>query len=54
MKITIHRGAYQIGGCVTEIATEKSKILIDLGNNLPGNEMLDFTKEDIVNITSVS
>jgi ribonuclease J len=35
MKITIHRGTTQIGGCITEIATNKAKILIDLGHNLP-------------------
>ncbi len=50
MKITIHRGANQIGGCVTEIATENSKILIDLGSNLPGNETPDFTKEEVVSL----
>jgi ribonuclease J len=35
VKITIHRGIDQIGGCITEIATDTSKILIDLGHNLP-------------------
>lgn len=50
MRITIHRGANQIGGCVTEIATGNSKILIDLGNNLPGNETPDFTKEKITSL----
>jgi ribonuclease J len=39
MKITIHRGYNQIGGCITEIATATTKILIDLGHNLPkGNQ----------------
>lgn len=38
MKITMHRGIDQIGGCITEIATEKSRILIDLGQNLPDGE----------------
>lgn len=38
MKITIHRGINQIGGCITEIATNKARILIDLGQNLPDNE----------------
>lgn len=33
MNITIHRGANQIGGCITEIATEKAKIFIDFGSN---------------------
>jgi len=35
MKITIHRGIDQIGGCITEIATDTTKIFIDLGHNLP-------------------
>ena len=38
MKIIIHRGINQIGGCITEIATENTRILIDLGENLPDNE----------------
>ena len=37
MKIRIHRGAHQIGGCVTEIESDSgTRILIDLGHNLPG------------------
>lgn len=36
MKITIHRGIDQIGGCITEIESKNgTKILIDLGHNLP-------------------
>ena len=36
MKITIHRGKDQIGGCITEIESESgSRIIIDLGHNLP-------------------
>lgn len=38
MKIIIHRGIDQIGGCITEIATDKARILIDLGQNLPDGE----------------
>ncbi|GHT47387.1 MBL fold hydrolase [Bacteroidia bacterium] len=38
MKITIHRGINQIGGCITEIATANKRILIDLGQNLPDNK----------------
>jgi ribonuclease J len=42
MKITIHRGIDQIGGCITEIATETTKIFIDLGRNLPkGNKPVE-------------
>jgi ribonuclease J len=34
--LTIHRGARQIGGCVTEVATDKARVFIDIGDNLPG------------------
>ena len=45
MQITIHRGIDQIGGCITEIATATTKILIDLGHNLPkGNRLEDDDK----------
>lgn len=37
VKIIIHRGINQIGGCITEIATNTARILIDLGQNLPDN-----------------
>lgn len=37
MKIKVHRGHDQIGGCITEISTETSRIFIDFGQNLPGN-----------------
>ena len=37
MNIRIHRGLEQIGGCITEICTENSRIFIDMGQNLPGN-----------------
>jgi len=37
-QITIHRGARQIGGCVTEISTERSRVFIDFGENLSGND----------------
>ena len=45
INITIHRGANQIGGCITEIATTKTKIIIDLGSNLPGNKVKELTVE---------
>lgn len=37
MTINIHRGLEQIGGCITEISTETSRVFIDFGQNLPGN-----------------
>ena len=35
MNIIIHRGTHQIGGCVTEISTSQTRILIDFGKELP-------------------
>lgn len=37
MKIEIHKGLDQIGGCITEISTETSRVFIDMGSDLPGN-----------------
>lgn len=34
MKIIIHRGTHQIGGISTEISTESSRVLIDMGDEL--------------------
>ncbi len=31
----IYRGTHQIGGCITEITTEKTRIIIDFGTVLP-------------------
>lgn len=36
MKITIHRGTDQIGGCVTEYEHEGWKLFVDYGEQLPG------------------
>jgi ribonuclease J len=38
MKIIIHRGTNQIGGCVTEIESNGYKVFIDFGEQLPGTE----------------
>lgn len=38
MKITIHRGTNQIGGCITEIESGGYKVFIDFGEQLPGSE----------------
>jgi ribonuclease J len=37
MKINIHRGQNQIGGNIIEIATDKTKILLDVGLDLDDN-----------------
>ena len=43
MKLKIHRGTGQIGGNIIEIATDRTKIILDCGRNLPP---LDQPKED--------
>lgn len=52
MNITIHRGASQIGGCITEISTDVARIIIDLGSNLPGCQQADFTETEIARIVN--
>jgi len=42
MKITIHRGAKQIGGVVVEIRTTASRVFIDIGDDLPGTGAAPF------------
>lgn len=37
MKITIHRGTNQIGGCVTEIESGGYRVFVDFGAVLPGS-----------------
>ena len=47
MKIRIHRGSRQIGGCITEIQSDRgTRILIDLGHNLPGESANDDEYDD--------
>ena len=51
MKIIIHRGIDQIGGCITEIATDKTRIFIDFGQNLPNGDGIvydDFANQEAV------
>ena len=40
MKIIVHRGTHQIGGCATEIRTNTNRIIIDMGSELEGNSPL--------------
>lgn len=35
MTVTVHRGTHQIGGCATEFRTASTRILIDMGAQLP-------------------
>ena len=49
--IKIYQGN-QIGGCITEISTDTTKIIIDFGESLPGAEVVenieyDWEKENV-------
>ena len=46
MNIKVHRGLNQIGGCITEIWTNTSRVFIDFGQNLPGNGELTTSEQD--------
>lgn len=35
MKLKMYRGTHQIGGCITEITTEKTRVIIDFGSLIP-------------------
>lgn len=51
IRITIHRGANQVGGCITEVATAQARIMIDLGSNLPGSMKTELTNEEVAEMT---
>lgn len=54
MKIRIHRGTNQIGGCITEIQSASgTRILIDLGHNLPGESEQEDKFEDPTNLSAL-
>ena len=38
MNLVVHRGTHQIGGCVTELRTSTTRIVIDMGSPLPAPE----------------
>ena len=44
MDVKIYNGN-QIGGCITVISSEKAKVMIDFGENLPGVESIKGEKE---------
>lgn len=46
--IKIYQGN-QIGGCITEISTDTTKIIIDFGESLPGAEVVDNIEYDWAN-----
>lgn len=45
MKITVHRGTDQIGGCVTEYESNDWKLFVDYGEQLPGAPTSDKALE---------
>ena len=47
MKITIHRGSDQIGGCITEYEVNGWKLFVDYGEQLPGNEQKNLVIEGL-------
>lgn len=47
VKVTVHRGAHQIGGCCTEIEYLSTRIVIDMGSPLPENEQNELEIEGI-------
>ncbi|MGM9783279.1 MAG: hypothetical protein ACI3ZV_07305 [Paludibacteraceae bacterium] len=53
MKIKVHRGLEQIGGCITEISTETSRVFIDFGQNLPGIGKLTTPVEEEALVTNI-
>lgn len=53
MKIKIHRGLDQIGGCITEIWTDSSRVFIDFGQNLPGNGKTATPEEDALMVADI-
>ena len=53
MKIKIHRGLDQIGGCITEIWTDSSRVFIDFGQNLPSNGKTVTLEEDALMVADI-
>ena len=51
MKIIIHRGTHQIGGCATEIATQNTRIIIDMGEELSLDQNFVSAPLDIPGVT---
>lgn len=46
VNIKVHRGLQQIGGCITEIWTDTSRVFIDMGQNLVGYADLTTPEDD--------
>lgn len=54
MKLIIHRGTNQIGGCVTEIESDGYKIFIDFGEQLSGTKLVELRPIDGLTCGDVS
>jgi len=52
MKVTIHRGTHQIGGTITEIQSNKARIFIDMGDELPSDD-IDINPIEIKGVTTI-
>ena len=53
MQVIIHRGTHQIGGCITQIRSDKgTRIAIDIGQNLPSKGKNKLDEIDIPGLTS--
>lgn len=50
MRITVHRGTDQIGGCITEYESKGWKLFVDFGEQLPGAPVSDC-QPDIEGLT---
>ena len=51
MIIKIHRGTHQIGGSITEIKTDKARLIIDIGAELPRADKKESERFDIDGVT---
>lgn len=51
MKIRIHRGTHQIGGIAAEISTNKTRIMIDMGDELSIDSDFKSAPHDIPGVT---
>ena len=52
MQVIIHRGTHQIGGCITEIKSNKgTRIAIDIGENLPTLNNQKTTEIEVEGLT---
>ena len=50
MEIKIIKGTSQIGGCITEIKSKNTRILIDFGNDLEDTKVINDGKKNKIEI----